>query len=72
MSAPWPVLATDPPALFGCEDGIDGKSIGAYGDFGSSALLEVAVGAFKEFSSFCKAEYELIGRHRNYIGYTVA
>ncbi|MBK1703392.1 outer membrane protein [Halochromatium glycolicum] len=33
-----------PPALFGCARGPDGRPIGAYGDFGSGPLWELAVG----------------------------
>jgi len=33
-----------PPALFGCEPGNDGRTIGARGDFGSMVGLEVGVG----------------------------
>jgi opacity protein-like surface antigen len=33
-----------PPALFGCEPGSDGRSIGARGDFGRMAGLEIGVG----------------------------
>ena len=36
--------STDPAALFGCEDGSDGKPIGADGDFGSSVMFEAAAG----------------------------
>lgn len=35
---------TSPAAYFGCGDGEDGRPLGAYGDFGSSALLEVGLG----------------------------
>ena len=33
-----------PYALFGCGLGVDGRPYGAYGDFGTSALFEAAVG----------------------------
>lgn len=36
--------STAPPALFGCVSGNDGKSIGAYGDFGGGMTWDVAVG----------------------------
>lgn len=36
--------STDPPALFGCAVGPDGRSIGARGDFGDSVALELALG----------------------------
>jgi len=36
--------STAPPALFGCVDGLDGRPLGAYGDFGSDAGLEMAAG----------------------------
>lgn len=35
---------TSPAAYFGCGEGEDGKSLGAYGDFGSSALFEAGLG----------------------------
>ena len=38
--------ATDPAALFGCSNGPDGRPIGAYGDFGSSAAFEIGVGRY--------------------------
>lgn len=38
--------ATNPPALFGTTPGSDGRSIGAYGDFGRFLGLEGAVGAY--------------------------
>lgn len=37
-------LATQPPALFGCSRGDDGRRIGAYGDFGDFPVFEVALG----------------------------
>lgn len=36
--------STNPPALFGCGPGIDGRPLGAYGDFGSFGAFEVALG----------------------------
>jgi opacity protein-like surface antigen len=36
--------STQPPALFGCDDGPDGLPFGARGDFGSSAAVEIALG----------------------------
>lgn len=36
--------STNPPALFGCAKGGNGKAIGAYGDFGHFPLAELAVG----------------------------
>lgn len=36
--------ATNPPALFGTGPGRDGRQIGAYGDFGQFAMVEVAAG----------------------------
>jgi len=38
--------ATNPPALFGTTPGSDGRSIGAYGDFGRFLGLEGSVGAY--------------------------
>jgi opacity protein-like surface antigen len=35
-----------PAALFGCGPGSDGKSIGAYGDFGSFLVMEAAAGVY--------------------------
>ena len=36
--------ATDPLAYFGCGIGSDGRPLGAYGDFGSSALIDAGIG----------------------------
>jgi opacity protein-like surface antigen len=36
--------STEPPALFGCAQGIDGRSFGARGDLQSSSTFEVAYG----------------------------
>ena len=36
--------STDPPALFGSGPGSDGRSLGAYGDFGNFAVFEVIAG----------------------------
>jgi opacity protein-like surface antigen len=36
--------STQPPALFGCGDGIDGRPLGARGDFGDSPAWELAIG----------------------------
>lgn len=36
--------STNPPAYFGCGPGVGGLSLGARGDFGSSALYEVGLG----------------------------
>lgn len=36
--------STQPPALFGCVKGDDGRPIGAYGDFGSYPVVELALG----------------------------
>ncbi len=33
-----------PPAFFGCSNGNDGRKIGAYGDFGSSFLVDLGMG----------------------------
>lgn len=38
--------STQPAALFGCATGIDGKDIGAYGDFGRFPLTEIAAGRY--------------------------
>jgi opacity protein-like surface antigen len=37
--------AVDPPALFGQGPGSDGRDLGAYGDFGSFPVFELAAGA---------------------------
>lgn len=36
--------SSSPAALFGCIEGNDGRPIGAYGDFGNSPVLDLAVG----------------------------
>jgi opacity protein-like surface antigen len=36
--------ATDPPALFGCASGEDGRRLGAYGDFAQTLVPDVAIG----------------------------
>jgi opacity protein-like surface antigen len=36
--------STAPPALFGCVDGLDGRALGAYGDFGTDPGFEIAAG----------------------------
>lgn len=36
--------ATNPPALFGCVPGCDGKPIGAYGDFENTVAIEAGLG----------------------------
>ncbi len=36
----------NPAALFGCGSGSDGRSIGAYGDFGGFSVIEVAAGLY--------------------------
>lgn len=36
--------STNPPALFGCNTGPNGRSIGARGDFGSSMLIDAGLG----------------------------
>lgn len=35
---------TDPPALFGCGTGSDGRPLGARGDFGGGGLLDLGIG----------------------------
>ncbi len=47
-------MVTNPPALFGCGKGNNGRAIGAYGDFGSTALIEVAGGY--QFNEYFRAE----------------
>lgn len=36
--------STNPPALFGCGPGIDGRPLGAYGDFGFFGAFDAALG----------------------------
>jgi opacity protein-like surface antigen len=36
--------STEPPALFGCRDGADGRQLGAYGDFDPTAVLDAGLG----------------------------
>ena len=36
--------STSPPALFGCEQGDDGRSLGAYGGFDQAPVVDAAVG----------------------------
>ena len=36
--------STDPPALFGCVNGDDGRRLGAYGDFEETPVLDAALG----------------------------
>ena len=36
--------STLPPALFGCGSGVDGRALGAYGDFGPTPAFEIALG----------------------------
>lgn len=52
--------STDPPALFGCANGIDGRPIGARGDFGESVAVEVAVGM--EVGARARVELALVSR----------
>lgn len=49
-----------PPALFGCGAGIDGRPLGAYGDFGHVALSEFAAGV-----ELGRARLELSVAHRD-------
>ena len=46
--------STSPAALFGCGEGEDGDTLGAYGDFGASPLFEVAAGV--EVTDFLRLE----------------
>jgi opacity protein-like surface antigen len=36
--------SSDPPALYGCVNGDDGRRLGAYGDFDETAVLDAALG----------------------------
>jgi len=51
---------TNPPALFGCGAGVDGRSLAARGDFGTVHPLEIAAGA-----AFGRARVELAFAHRD-------
>ncbi len=46
--------STSPAAFFGCGSGNDGRELGAYGDYGSSALVNLAVGY--EWSNWFRTE----------------
>ncbi|MEA3638820.1 MAG: outer membrane beta-barrel protein [Lamprobacter sp.] len=46
-----------PAALFGCVKGDDGRPLGAYGDFGRSPLIEVALG--KRLLSWLRTDLSL-------------
>lgn len=35
---------TAPPALFGCQTGVDGRALGAYGDFDRGLTIEIGLG----------------------------
>lgn len=52
--------STDPPALFGCVSGADGRALGARGDFGESAAFEIAGGV--ELGRRTRLELALAGR----------
>ena len=52
--------SANPAALFGCANGINGKAIGAYGDFGRFPLAEVAVG--RQFLPWLRADLSLAYR----------
>lgn len=59
--------SANPAALFGCANGINGKAIGAYGDFGRFPLAEVAVG--RRFLPWLRADLSLAYRfHMQYEG----
>ncbi|MCP4381172.1 MAG: outer membrane beta-barrel protein [Hyphomicrobiales bacterium] len=49
--------STDPAALFGCGPGSNGRPLGAYGDFGTSELIDFGFGAW--FSDWLRAEATL-------------
>src|SRR5687767_14098804 len=52
--------STNPPALFGCVDGNDGRPLAAYGDLGRSAVAEFAIG--REFGTRARVELSLASR----------
>lgn len=66
--------STAPPALFGCDAGIDARPLGAYGDFGRSIAPEIALGL--ELSTRARAEVALSRRSleldadANFVGVT--
>src|SRR5690606_33855073 len=49
-----------PPALFGCGPGIDGRPLGASGDFGSGATFDAGLGY--RFSPAFRGEMQLTYR----------
>jgi len=67
--------STAPPALFGCGAGIDGKPLGARGDFGDTVAVELAAGL--ELSPRTRLELALQSRpsltldaNANFLGVT--
>jgi len=59
--------SADPPSLFGCINGNDGRAIGAYGDFGHFPLGEIAFG--RRFLPWLRADLAMAYRfNMNYEG----
>ena len=65
--------STTPPALFGCGAGIDGKPLGARGDFGDTVAVELAAGF--DLGSRTRVELALqsrpgltLGANANFLG----
>lgn len=52
--------AAEPPALFGCVDGPDGRSLGARGDLGETEAIDLGVGW--EVSPRARVELALVAR----------
>jgi opacity protein-like surface antigen len=53
-------VSTEPPALFGCVDGPDGRRLAARGDFGETEAFDLGVGW--ELSPRLRAELALVSR----------
>lgn len=52
--------STEPPALFGCVDGPDGRRLAARGDFGETEVVDLGLGW--ELSPRLRAELALVSR----------
>lgn len=55
--------SVSPPALFGCVAGNDGRTLGAYGDFGASWTLGVGVGYHLAPAWRLELNYDYAGNH---------
>jgi opacity protein-like surface antigen len=64
--------STNPPALFGCGSGVDGRALGARGDYGSVHAFDLAIGT--SFGEHARVELALTDRdldldaHANFTG----